>query len=240
MQGRVTPAFDAPALVVGEVQVKPVQLVGGQHVDEAQQHGLGEEMPGHVKMRAAPGQGGRIVDLRARQLPRRTRHRRGPVGLVGEKLPDGLRRVERAGLSPGGDPHVARADAKLVALVRQPLVDVDGDAAGIASLRAGSVAGSVARAVPGAVPWRAPGGHGSAASTRRTAAAARGAPGPAAIGVSALSGKLPGCSRADAGYGSRAARRSVMVLQAPVRAAGQITGARHPGPADNVPHPVLR
>src|ERR1022692_3896481 len=65
-----------------------------------------------------------------------------------------------------------------------------------------------------------PAGPGSPASPRRTAARAAWAPGPAAIGVLALTWKLPRCGRTDFGYGSRAARRSVMVLKTLVRVAG--------------------
>jgi hypothetical protein len=61
--------------------------------------------------------------------------------------------------------------------------------------------------------WPVPAGQGSMASTRRTAACAAWAPGPAAIGMSALTWKLPGCARTDFGHGSRAARRSLMGLR---------------------------
>src|SRR6266851_3064994 len=66
-----------------------------------------------------------------------------------------------------------------------------------------------------------PAGQGSTANTRRTAAAARCAPGPAVIGVSALTWKLPARGRTDLGYGSKAARRSVIVFQALVPRAWQ-------------------
>src|ERR1022692_1644781 len=79
---------------------------------------------------------------------------------------------------------------------------------------------TVMSSATGADSWPVPVGQGSAASTRRTAARAAWAPGPAAIGVLALTWKLPGCGRTDFGYGSRAARRSVMVLKTLVRVLG--------------------
>lgn len=118
MQGGIPPALDTPALVVVEVQVKPVQLVRRQQVDEPQQRRLREEVPGHIEMPAAPGEGGSVVDLGARQVPWRAGHRRGAPCLVGKQLAHGLRRVERARLSPGRDAQVAGADTKLVTLCR--------------------------------------------------------------------------------------------------------------------------
>ena len=100
MQRGISQALDPPALVVGQVQVKAVQLVRGQHVDKAQQHAFREEMPGHVEMPGAPGKRRSVVDLRARQLPWRARHRRGAPRIGGQQLAHGLGRVERARVSP--------------------------------------------------------------------------------------------------------------------------------------------
>ena len=69
VQARVQAALDSPALVVGEVEMQPVELEGREGVDECQQLALGREVACDVDVRAAPGQGRLVVDLRARELP---------------------------------------------------------------------------------------------------------------------------------------------------------------------------
>ncbi len=55
VQRGMAAALDPPALIVGEMQVEPVQLDRREAVDERQQLALGEEVPGHVQVAAAPG-----------------------------------------------------------------------------------------------------------------------------------------------------------------------------------------
>ena len=62
VQHGVDPALDAPALVIGEVQVQAVQLEGGERVDQGQHLALGEEVPGQIEVSTAPGQGGGGVE----------------------------------------------------------------------------------------------------------------------------------------------------------------------------------
>ena len=127
VQARIAAALDPPALVIGQVQVQPVQLVRGQHVDEAEDRALGEEVPGHVQVTAAPSERGRVLDLRAGQGPGRARDRGGAESIVGQQLADGLRGVERPGRVGCGDLHPVGADEQSVPFGRQRAVGVHQD-----------------------------------------------------------------------------------------------------------------
>ncbi len=55
---RVTVQLEPPTLVVGEVEVKGVQLVQAGQVDQPEHEALGEEMPGHVEVDPPPRETG--------------------------------------------------------------------------------------------------------------------------------------------------------------------------------------
>ena len=64
IQGQVRTGFDldAPALVVREMQMQPVDLVIGQQVDVAGHIPDAEKMAGHVQHGAAPGEARGVAD----------------------------------------------------------------------------------------------------------------------------------------------------------------------------------
>ncbi len=102
MQPGIGPGLHPPALVVGQVEVQPVQLVHRHQVDHPEHVVLGQEVPGHVEMGAAPGERRGVGDPDTRDLePLEPGDR--PEGAGGEQLPQGLRRVE-------GPEGVARDD----------------------------------------------------------------------------------------------------------------------------------
>ncbi|CAM3661088.1 hypothetical protein STAL104432_27240 [Streptomyces albus] len=68
-EARIAVDLDAPALVVGQVEVEDVELVGGEQVEDAQDTVLGQEVPGDVQHQAAPGVAGRVLDAAGGQLP---------------------------------------------------------------------------------------------------------------------------------------------------------------------------
>src|SRR5205809_315663 len=79
--------LDAPPLVVGEVPVKAVQLMERQQIDE-----LLHELPGHevarrIKMSAAPGEPGDVLDRDSGSGPRDALHLRLAQDLCGQELP---------------------------------------------------------------------------------------------------------------------------------------------------------
>ncbi|EGJ75145.1 putative beta-N-acetylhexosaminidase [Streptomyces sp. Tu6071] len=91
--------LDAPALVVGEVEVQDVELVRGEQVDRAQHAVLGQEVAGDIEEVAAPGEAGAVLDLRVRDLDagRRYGHGRG----AGDGGHRGGERCAAQGLGPG-------------------------------------------------------------------------------------------------------------------------------------------
>ena len=87
--------LDAPALVVGEVQVQVVDLEQRDVVDVALDLVDREEVPGDVEHRAAVGEPRGVLDVDSRDGPRRRRR---------DQLPQGLDGPEGAGWGAGGDP----------------------------------------------------------------------------------------------------------------------------------------
>ncbi|CAM5616284.1 hypothetical protein SGRI78S_02605 [Streptomyces griseus subsp. griseus] len=146
-QARVALDLDAPALVVGEVEVEDVQLVRGQQVQVAQDVFLGQEVPRDVEHHAAPAEAGLVLDDDRRDLPGAARGEgSAPEGVRAEELPERLRAPEDAGRGAAGDAHGGRPDLQAVRLRGERLVQGQHDALPV---RAGSRA--VARARAGAV-----------------------------------------------------------------------------------------
>lgn len=104
--------LDAPALVVGEVEVEDVQFVGGQQIEHAQHAVLGHEMPRHVEHQTTPAEARAVLDLgepdlrgggafpRARRADGRAAERLGA-----EELAEGLRSPEHSGRAAPGEPY---------------------------------------------------------------------------------------------------------------------------------------
>ena len=90
---RVGVGAEPKALVVGEVQVKDVQLVERHHIECAFQGRERDEVPDRVDHHAAPGVVGRVVNLG------------GVEGPAGDELRQGRERRERAPFGLGPDRH---------------------------------------------------------------------------------------------------------------------------------------
>jgi hypothetical protein len=132
VQCREQAALDPPALIVGQVQVQPVDLHRGERVDEREQLALGGEVPGHIDVRAAPGQGWPVLDLGGGQVPLlglagSRPQRRGPPGVVGQQLAQRLRGVERARPVADRDAYALRVDRELVSLGPERRLSVHGN-----------------------------------------------------------------------------------------------------------------
>ena len=80
--------FDAPAGIVGEVQLEHVHFVARHLVDELQHHGFSEEVAADVDQQAAPGEARRVGDVGGGD--------RAPAVVVGDELAKRLRAVEQA------------------------------------------------------------------------------------------------------------------------------------------------
>lgn len=120
-------ALYPPALVVGEVEVQPVQLEGREGIDEGQQLALGREMPCDVYVRASPPQGRLVVDDGAREVPGWcTWQRGGTPGIVRQQMPDRLCRIAGLGCIAGLDRDAVRLDLEAVGLRTEAGVDADG------------------------------------------------------------------------------------------------------------------
>ena len=108
--------LDPPALVVGQVQVQPVQLVQRQQVDVALDVGDAEEVARDVEHRAAPREARPVADR-----PRSDRARAGAdataLDLGRQQLAERLDAPEEAGGAVRDQRHAVRFDSQLVALV---------------------------------------------------------------------------------------------------------------------------
>ena len=109
--GQVRPRLDldAPALVIREVDMQPVDLVIGQQVDVLGDILDAEKVPGHVQHGPAPGEARGVGD-RARLHDPRPRLDRGAVDARRQQLSDGLDAVEQAGRLVGDDLDLLRGD----------------------------------------------------------------------------------------------------------------------------------
>ena len=104
-EARVFLDFYAPALVVGDVPVETVDVVQGQHVDEAAHRIGGHEVARHVEVRPAVGEARRIVHLGGGDDHALCRTH-------GQRLAEGLDGVEetRGGCSVEPDNFAVHAD----------------------------------------------------------------------------------------------------------------------------------
>ncbi len=206
-QAGVALDLDAPALVVGEVEVEDVQLVGGQQVQVAQDVVLGQEVPGDVEHHAAPAEAGFVLDDDRRNLPGAARGERGaPEDVRAEELAEGLRAPEDAGRGAARDAYGVRLDGQAVALGGERLVEGEHDAPPV-----GAGARTVAGAGAGAVAL----GKGSPVagpSVARSQRATPWVPGPAVSGWCSRAGTVrrrprPGCAGPGPDRGPRGPRR---------------------------------
>lgn len=100
-QQRVVLHRQAPALVVGEVEVEDVELVQRHHLQVARQAVQGQEVAGDVNVRAAPGMGRSVLDPHGGQDQVRGVHRPRAQDLGRQKLQEGLDRPAEAGRGAG-------------------------------------------------------------------------------------------------------------------------------------------
>ncbi len=122
--------LDAPTLVVGQVEVEDVQLVPCREVDEAEDVGLREEVPGDVEHDAAPAEAGCVLDRRGRDGPVDARHERPAVDGGRQELGEGHRSGEGAGRVGRDDPHTLLAHRQAVAAGGQAVLVDERDAVG--------------------------------------------------------------------------------------------------------------
>jgi hypothetical protein len=118
-QQRVARHLEPPALVVGQVQVQPVQLVHRHQVDVAVQE-LDRQVPARdVQQAAAPGITWHVHDPHRRQITTDEDPRRVRVGR--QQLAQRLHRPAQPGQAPLGA-HALGRDGQPVALLTQLLV----------------------------------------------------------------------------------------------------------------------
>ena len=87
--------LDAPALVIGEMPMKDIELVQRQQIDVTQHEVLGHEVSRHIEHRAAPAKARNVLDLHARHRPGDALNRHGGENLRRQQLAQRLRRVEQ-------------------------------------------------------------------------------------------------------------------------------------------------
>ena len=112
---------DPPALVVGQVQVQPVQLVEREQVDQSLDLGDAEEVPRDVEHHPAPREARPVVDREHRNVPRPA----PPPARVDrgrEQLPERLGAAEEPGRRAGNEHDATRLDRQPVALVAERAV----------------------------------------------------------------------------------------------------------------------
>ena len=119
-KARILLDFDAPALVVRQVQVERVDLVQGQRVEQLFDLVLGEEMAAHIEHQPAPFEPRLVLDLDARNLPI---HALAPACAAntsgGKQLQQRLHPVKQAGGFAGPHDHGIRGHDQLVAFGAQ-------------------------------------------------------------------------------------------------------------------------
>ena len=140
LQLRKSLAFDAEALIVGEVPVEYVELHGGHGVEIALDHGHGHPVAGDIELKAAPGEARHVRDGHGRYD---VAARAGLYELKKclEAMQD-AERIERF------EPGALRVDGEFVALVFAECLD--GLAGAFAADRrvAAAATGSVGSAIP--------------------------------------------------------------------------------------------
>ncbi len=109
---------EAPALIVRQVEVEPVELVEAHEVDQPLDVVHAEEVPRHVEHRPAPGEARPVVDRAARESPRP-----GSTGVCFDRrrqeLTKGLCAPEEPGRATGGDRCRSAVDDEPVPLVTE-------------------------------------------------------------------------------------------------------------------------
>ncbi len=118
-EARVLADLDAPALVVGEVELDVVEFVAGGEVDEFLEEIERHEVAGDIEEEAAVGEAGLVDDLEAGEGPRRVGCGRG-VGGRGrtdgvDDLAEGDAGVEEAGGGSGPEEDAVGVDGEEIA-----------------------------------------------------------------------------------------------------------------------------
>src|SRR5439155_1518129 len=135
---RVLADLDAPPLVVGQVQVQPVELMERGEIDELLHELLRHEVPRHVQVHAAPPEPRGVLDRYGGNGPDGCRYPRRAEDGRREQLAQGLDRVERACRLGCADGDASRSHVQAVPLSaegRQRGVETDGNDAGAARSR---------------------------------------------------------------------------------------------------------
>src|SRR5262249_31052272 len=106
--------LDAPAGIVGQVQLQNVELVERHQVEHLEDELLGQEVPRDVDEQAAPGEARRIFDGDARYAPARVADGGAPEDLRRHQLDQRLDSVKRPGRSARADRDAAHGDIELI------------------------------------------------------------------------------------------------------------------------------
>jgi RNA polymerase sigma-32 factor len=114
-QARVALDLDAPAVIVGQVQLQNVELVERHQVEHLEDELLGQEVPRDVDEQAAPGEARRIFDGDARHAPARVADGGAPEDLRWHQLEQRLDSVKRPGRGARADRDAADRDIELIA-----------------------------------------------------------------------------------------------------------------------------
>ena len=132
--------FDPPALIIGQVHVKPIELIERDQVDVLLYELLRHEMAGDVEMRAAPREAWPVLDLDFRHRPRHPHRRCRSEDVWRQQLAQRLDRVERPGRPMRANRDLPSRDRELIAFVAQPRerrVETQGDRPCCGARRAG-------------------------------------------------------------------------------------------------------
>ncbi len=107
--------LDAPALIVGQVQVQPIEVMHCQQVNEAQDRLLGSKVAHDIEHTAAPAKARGVFDGAARCAPRHARQRRRPPVRRRQQLTQRKKAVDQAGSGRGDDLHPVGVHGQCVA-----------------------------------------------------------------------------------------------------------------------------
>ena len=106
--------FDAPALVVGKVQMEAVELVSSHPIDVGLHFVHREEVPGDVQRQTAPREPRPIGNLHAGYVPVHTLDQAERLDFRRQELQQGLHAIEEPGDFRGTDDHTLRRDCQHV------------------------------------------------------------------------------------------------------------------------------
>ena len=110
-------AFEAPSLVVGDVEVESVHVVEREHVDILLHKLNGKEMAAHVEVHSAVGKARFVFDNHGREFERSAG--RGHADCLDESV----HAVEDAGIRTALDGYALAADGEAVGLGCKFLID---------------------------------------------------------------------------------------------------------------------